>query len=581
MKEQIYTFLQRSRASKFANLYLALLFAFSLFVQCVLFNWFAFHSIMVSSLWKAPAHFWVFYLPKISISLLISSFVFLFKRKYWVIYVSVLTNIWILAELVYFRSTRIFIDAYSFLLLKNLRGFESSIGMYLDSSLLLLLIPTFVVIVAVVLFDNRRIHIPSFGVGFSIYLIINLVSCNMVGKIVGLETKFYYSHISLPLNWNRSFELVNNTSIIHAFAQNMKDLICMPFDKPIELAEDDIDKIQPFFCQDTENVQPSNPLIIILVESLETWAVRPEITPNLCRFLDTHKNILWAKRTKSQTKGGNSGDGQMILNTGLLPVAQGAACNRFPTNTYPSLSDVYSSSMPQSSAMIQPGDLGIWNQYHMNHAYHIDTAFVNSYCCDLQIFNMLDSIKDMYSYILAITISTHSPFTSANHYASAGLPQEMPTMMKDYLNSMHYTDSCWGNFLTEIDMDSTLRNSTICFIGDHIIFNEEQRAEFQTYCSSNTTDYHPEEAYTTFIAYSQNISQKTVIEEVTYQIDAYPTILSLIHCEKYYWKGFGVNLLDSTARKQRIITEQEAYNLSDKMIRANYFHTLRHTIEKL
>lgn len=574
MKEQIYTFLQRSRTSKYANVYLALLFAFSLFVQCVLFHWFTFHSIMVSSFWKAPAYFGAFYLPKISISLFISSLVFLFKRKYWVIYVSVLTNVWILAELVYSRSTRIFIDAYSFLLLKNLRGFESSIGIYLDCSLLLLLIPTLVVIVAVIFFDNRRRPIPLFGVGFSIYLIINLVSCNMVAKTAGLHIKFYYSHIFLPFNWNKNIELVRNTSIIHAFAQDMKDLICMPFDKQTELAEDDIDRIQPFICSNTENVQPSNPLIIILVESLETWAVRPDITSNLYRFLDTHKNILWAKRTKSQTKGGNSGDGQMILN--LLPVAQGAACNRFPTNTYPSLSDVYSSSMPQSSAMIQPGDLGVWNQYHMNDAYHIDTAFVNSYYCDLQIFNMLDTIKDMYSYILAITISTHSPFTSANHYAPADLPQEMPTMMMDYLNSMHYTDSCWGKFLAEIDTDSTLKNSTICFMGDHIIFNEEERAKFQTYCS-NKTDYSPEEAYTTFIAYSQNISQKTIIEEVTYQIDAFPTILSLIHCENYYWKGFGVNLLDSTARKQRIITEQEAYNLSDKVIRANYFHTLRHT----
>ena len=96
MKEQIYTFLQRSRTSKYANVYFALLFAFSLFVQCVLFHWFAFHSIMVSSFWKAPAYFWAFYLPKISISLFISSLVFLFKRKYWVIYVSVLTNVWIL-----------------------------------------------------------------------------------------------------------------------------------------------------------------------------------------------------------------------------------------------------------------------------------------------------------------------------------------------------------------------------------------------------------------------------------------------------------------------------------------------------
>lgn len=247
MKEQIYTFLQRSRTSKYANVYLALLFAFSLFVQCVLFHWFAFHSIMVSSFWKAPAYFGAFYLPKISISLLISSLVFLFKRKYWVIYVSVLTNVWILAELVYSRSTRIFIDAYSFLLLKNLRGFESSIGMYLDCSLLLLLIPTLVVIVAVIFFDNRRRPIPLFGVGFSIYLIINLVSCNMVAKTAGLHIKFYYSHISLPFYWNKNIELVRNTSIIHAFAQDMKDLICMPFDKQTELAEDDIDRIHPFY----------------------------------------------------------------------------------------------------------------------------------------------------------------------------------------------------------------------------------------------------------------------------------------------------------------------------------------------
>ena len=57
-------------------------------------------------------------------------------------------------------------------------------------------------------------------------------------------------------------------------------------------------------------------------------------------------------------------------------------------------------------------------------------------------------------------------------------------------------------------------------------------------------------------------------------MDAYPTILQLINCEEYYWKGFGVNILDSTARHNRLISEHEAFVLSDKIIRANWFETL-------
>ena len=57
-------------------------------------------------------------------------------------------------------------------------------------------------------------------------------------------------------------------------------------------------------------------------------------------------------------------------------------------------------------------------------------------------------------------------------------------------------------------------------------------------------------------------------------MDAYPTILHLIGCENYYWKGLGVNLLDSVGRSNRPITEQDAYILSDKLIRANYFNLL-------
>ena len=576
MKEQFFALRHRCRTSKYANVYLFLIFAFSLFIQCVLFNWLAFHSLLFSSFWKAPLVFWAYYSSKIAISLLISCFVFVFKRKYWMIYVSLLTNVWIIAELIYFRSTRILIDAYSFFLVSNLHGFWSSVFMYFEWSFLFLFIPTLFLALSVIVFDNRKRSISHFGITFCLWLIVNTISANMVNRVAApRDTHFCYSHLSESFiqrtcGWNINMEYAQYISVLHAFVSDIKQLIEMPFNKAYTLSMEEEQLAQHFINMPNRKPLPTTPLIIILVESLETWAVRPEITPNLCRFMDTHSNqILRATRITSQTKGGNSGDGQMICNTGLLPAAQGAACNRFPANIYPSLSNLYT-----GTAMIQPGDLGIWNQHYMNKAYQIDTAYINPNKFDSLTFKVLDTIYDRYAYTLAITIATHTPFLVDSKAAPAVLPKGMPTSMANYLNSMHYTDSCWGAFLSKIDTDSMLRNSTICFMGDHIIFNTDQRSQFQDYCTANAPTYYPEEAYTTFIAYSPTIEQHTVVDEVTYQMDIYPTILHLIGCEEYYWKGFGVNLLDPVARQHRPIEENEAYILSDKLLRSNWFATM-------
>ena len=109
-------------------------------------------------------------------------------------------------------------------------------------------------------------------------------------------------------------------------------------------------------------------------------------------------------------------------------------------------------------------------------------------------------------------------------------------------------------------------------MGDHIIFDPNMRSTFATYCAENNLDYDVNNAHTAIITYSPNIDEKHIIKDKAYQMDAYPTILHLIGCENYYWKGLGVNLLDSVGRSNRPITEQDAYILSDKLIRANYFN---------
>jgi phosphoglycerol transferase MdoB-like AlkP superfamily enzyme len=98
--------------------------------------------------------------------------------------------------------------------------------------------------------------------------------------------------------------------------------------------------------------------------------------------------------------------------------------------------------------------------------------------------------------------------------------------------------------------------------------------DFMDYATKQNLSIASGENYCPLIVYSPKIKGNVQIDELCYQMDVFPTILHLIGCEGYYWKGFGVNLLDSAARKNRPITEQEAYILSEKIIRANYFGTI-------
>ena len=482
-----------------------------------------------------------------------------------------------MAELMYFRANRIFLDAHSFSLISNMDGFWSSVPMYMYTSDLLLLIPTALLIGGVILLKTEKRGVTSTLIMSALAILLNIYGClatrQVYDKLYQLpHDKNYFNPFSDKavgaLFGFTSLEYIKNTSIIHAFIYDCKKLIQMPFEsKSYTMTAEDKLQVKPFLNTYSPDIKPERNLILIIVESLETWAVRPDIMPNLCKFIDEH-NILWAQQVTSQTKGGTSSDGQLIFNTGVLPIQHGAVCQRYPHNTFPSLSDIY-----EKAALVQPGDLSVWNQKYMSDSYHIDTNYLSPQSLDHVTFAMLESVYPNHPYCMAITMATHSPFIACSKYTPLNLPAGMPENMANYLRCMHYTDSCWGNFLKKVDTDSILQNATICFMGDHIIFDPNMRSTFALYCSENYLDYDVNNAHTAIITYSPNIDGKHIIKEKSYQMDAYPTILHLIGCEDYYWEGFGVNLLDSVARKNRPISEQEAFILSDKLIRANWFES--------
>ena len=173
---------------------------------------------------------------------------------------------------------------------------------------------------------------------------------------------------------------------------------------------------------------------------------------------------------------------------------------------------------------------------------------------------------------MGITVDSHVPFAHGSTYPKH-VVEGMPNFMSAYLNCLAYTDSCIGELLNAIQDSPLADNTTIVISGDHTIFRS-QNTEMDRFAKENGIPMQTGHTFTPLIIYSPEIEGNIQVTDTCYQMDIFPTILHLIGAEDYYWHGFGVNLLDSAARNNRPCTEQEAYRLSDLIIRSDYFRNM-------
>lgn len=563
------------------------LFALIIFFKCILFQWNVYHSLAISSIIHDPLSFWSFWLPKIAIVCLITSFVFISRKYIWSIVTLFLLDIWMLANMMYLRSNGLVLDGYAFTMVNNMDGFWSSCISLLEWSDLIPVSSSFIYLIFI-LFLKRNLQIiprqwKTFGTVFTIALFLNWGSFVLVRQF---ECRFYAHGIGnlesvwksitfnpfstqsrermKPMNKDYAFA---NFSLIHGFIFDILDYIDIQkgIKYPYQLTEEEKNQIRPFEGL-TTTIQHKNLLLILIIESLESWTIQPEIMPNLYTFIKKHPT-LYVKYSKSQTVGGSSGDGQMILNTGLLPVKEGATCFRFPYIEYPSIID-----RNDSSATILTHSAHCWNQSVMSDAYGYTQLIEGDWQDEILSQRVINYASRGYRTIQAITITSHIPFE--HHFESKlNVSDKMPVLMAKYCKCLNLTDEGLKDLFAAIDTLPALKNATIMITGDHSIFWGTQREDFAEFCKQNNLDWSIEMAACPVIFYSPKIKENILIEDVCYQMDIFPTLLHITDNKDYYWKGFGVNLLDSVARKNRPISEQEAFILSDKLIRANWFES--------
>ena len=516
------------------------LFALMIFGKTLLFDHFAFREWSFEQTWSSMVY-------KLGAAFVFASFTFLLRDKRWLIPLSIVIDTWFIANLVYMRNNHILLDGEAFNMAGNLHGYFWSVLIYIEWHIDLL----FYGLTA--LFSLIYLYTKKSDRSWQAWLILCLIG---LLPLVHERRGHVYGQ-NFP-------KTVASTSILYAPYYIVADYRLMINGiQPVRPMTPEDEQWMTQFDQGEDSVTLDSPLIIVLLESLENWVVTPEIMPNLYR-LTNDDHVFYANRIHTQIIGAPSADGQMLVNTGLLPISAGGTCLHYWRDTYPAIMKL----APETPICLLPHDTCVWNQTKMSPAYGYDSTICYS-DVDTILFQKLDSLVDEgYRYIQCITQSTHAPFVN-EEYSRLELPKSMSWVMYNFIRGFNALDEGLGYFIRKIETDPKLQQYTIIFTGDHRILHYEKRQQMQAYSDKHHMDLNPMDDCLPLIIYSPKINGNPRYTDDAYQMDIYPTYRSLVGAANYRWKGFGINLLDP--QQKRLIDEDEAYPLSDRLIRNNYF----------
>ena len=546
-----------------ANWCVFAIFAIFIFGKTLLFDHFAFRELALQ-----PSFVGILSktFVKVAAALLFASFTFLLRDKRWLILLSFIIDTWFIANLIYMRNNHILLDAEAFNMSSNLHGYFWSVLIYIEWGIDLLFYALTILFCLVYRYTTKSVR------NWRAWIIVVFVSVafRLSGEAIYVsehKTSFdswpFVRERREPVYGMHFPTTVANTSVLYSPAYILSDYFLMinGIQPKRPLVDSDLQVMTML-----DNGQPTDtlqsPLIIILLESLENWVLTPQIMPNLYR-LTQNEHVFYANRIHTQIVGAPSADGQLIVNTGLLPINAGGTCLYYGKHTYPAVMSL----APDSTVCLLPHDLRVWNQTEMSPAYGYDTTICYS-DIDTMLFQKLNALVDEgKQYIQCITQSTHAPFVS-EELSHLPLPEDMPWVMYNFIRAFNALDDGLGYFVRKLESDLVLQQYTIVITADHRILHYEKRRQMQQYADAHDMNLQPMDDCLPLLIYSPKIQGNPRYTDDAFQMDIYPTYMSLLGVKNYRWKGLGIDLLENPTRP---IQESEAYILSDKLIRNNYF----------
>lgn len=335
------------------------------------------------------------------------------------------------------------------------------------------------------------------------------------------------------------------------------------------------------------NTPKNKNLIIILVESLGSWPIglkvnNESVTPEIERLISSDSTIYMSK-VLPQVKHGRSSDAQLLINTGLLPISEGAASSLYASNNYPSIVKALK-ARGYSSSLYLCDRKDYWNQSATAVAYGIDDvhdrlAAEENVLSDGKLFTRaIPQIKKQKQpfYTMLVTMSGHDPIRGK--LKSKFHQMEFATEnARNIAAIVNYTDSCIGSFIRNLKASGLYDNSVIVITGDHDGVGKN--------AFDGREHTLPEDRYIPLIIINAPPTLRVDENSVMGQSDIYPSLLDVMGISDYGWRGVGESIFrpresgaiyrDMTSvgemTPNTLHRRAQAWTISDILIRMNWF----------
>ena len=502
-----------------------------------------------------------------------------YRRFIWI--VIILFMIWTLSQLWYFRTYNDLMPFSSFLLFSNIsplliesiRASMRVIDWSIIISIILLLISDYILPYPndskPIKSKNKYIYIVPLIVFVALVHIAN-------GSAFYLKGKGKVDSV-----WER---YTNSNGYAYYFSMN--GLIALgiysiiettweaqePTMQEIAKIENYLDKYDNHYTDNTYSVSERKNLILIIVESLNSWVINfkidnMEVTPFLNQ-LCCQSNSIVALKMQPQVKDGRSSDAHFIYNTGILPLKKGAVAMRYGKSIYPSLAKALNN---YTTIEFICDDAKFWNQkvtassygfkkiYDRNNMPHHGSDVAQDGDMFQLASSTLEKVKQPF-YAQLVTISMHQPYDKPIVPATTiSRSNKYSAKIKNYLEVVHYCDSELESFIKDLKEANLYDNSVIAIVSDHNEMNKN--------IPEDREDMYPEDQEIAMIIL--NAPCTLSYQEKLGQIDVYPTLLDIMGANHYAWKGLGQSIFRKKENKPT--NPGEMWDISSLLITKKYF----------
>ena len=292
-----------------------------------------------------------------------------------------------------------------------------------------------------------------------------------------------------------------------------------------------------------------------------------EITPYL-NTLVKDDSVYYNAHVKPNITIGESGDGQFILMTGILPLRDKLTIGEAKDMTILALPQLLRQrSGMRYSEIATPSPPQIWEQVHMNQVYGIDTMFCNrdvlgpvvDYLNDEQLFTLAmrsPAYKHQPFFSMVLSYSTHQPYREPVDDSFTLRDETLTNGYRNYLIACHYTDHWLKAYMDDLKRKNVYDNTLIVITADH-------HAHLDAFgMGDKITKDLP------LVIVNGNMNIQLAWKGEMNQLDIYTTIVDLLGLETD-WHGLGHSILFPDYENS--VTEQ-AWTLSEWIIKGKYFN---------